>query len=76
MSPSRVPKTVSDPSLASQGNYVSEPLRSLLDEEHVTRIPDFDLNALPAAKLDKDDLPKNYSYTSDYLLYKKCPASI
>jgi len=61
------------PHWSSQGNYVSEPLRSLLDSDHVVRIPEFDLTSLPEAKLEKDDLPKNYSYTADYLLYKKCP---
>jgi len=61
------------PHWSSQGNYVSEPLRSLLNDDHVARIPDFDLNTIPEAKLDKDDLPKNYSYTADYLHYKKCP---
>ncbi len=37
------------------------------------RIPDFDLRTVPVAKLNDEDLPKNYSYTGDYLLYQKCP---
>jgi DNA helicase-2/ATP-dependent DNA helicase PcrA len=61
------------PHWSSAGNYVSPPLRDLLDEDHLIRIPDFDITTLPEAKMDKADLPKNYSYTSDYLQYKKCP---
>jgi DNA helicase-2/ATP-dependent DNA helicase PcrA len=61
------------PHWQSPNNRVSEPLLSLLDDDHVIRIPDFDLGTMPDAKLEKDDLPKNYSYTADYLLYQKCP---
>jgi DNA helicase-2/ATP-dependent DNA helicase PcrA len=61
------------PHWQSRGNYVSKPLKSLLEEESMSRIPDFDLEGMPAAKLEKDDLPKNYSYTADYLHYQKCP---
>jgi len=58
--------------LSSQGNRVSEPFKTML-ADGVTRIKDFDLTTLPAAKVDHKDLPKNYSYTGDYLLYQKCP---
>ena len=34
---------------------------------------DFDLKKVPEAALVKEDLGKSYSYTSDYLLYSKCP---
>ncbi len=61
------------PHWSSQGNYVSQPLRDLLDDDHLVRIPDFDVATLPAARIEKDELPKNYSYTSDYLLYQTCP---
>lgn len=61
------------PHWSSQHHWVSKPLRDLLDAEHLVRIPDFDLATLPEAHIVKDDLPKNYSYTSDYLLYEKCP---
>lgn len=37
------------------------------------RIPDFDLSTMPAAKPEDDETPRNYSYTSDYLLFQKCP---
>jgi DNA helicase-2/ATP-dependent DNA helicase PcrA len=61
------------PHWQSQGNYVSEPLKSLLEDEHILRIPDFDISTLPETRLEKEDLPKNYSYTADYLHYQKCP---
>ena len=55
-----------------RGQKISEPFKTILSGE-VTRIPDFDVNTLPKAKEDVGDLPKNYSYTSDYLLYQRCP---
>ena len=61
------------PEWKAKGSWVSKPLSRLLDASHVIRIPDFDINTVPAAKLDELDLSKNYSYTSDYLLYQKCP---
>ena len=46
------------PHWSSQGNYVSQPLRDLLDDDHVVRIPAFDVATVPAAFLDKEDLPE------------------
>ena len=54
-------------------NRINPPLQGLIDEAHVTRISDFDLETMPDAKLEKEDLPKNYSFTGDYQQYKKCP---
>lgn len=61
------------PHYKGQGQKISEPFKTILEEERVTRINDFDLTALPVAKVDEEDLGKNYSYTGDYLQYKKCP---
>lgn len=55
-----------------QGQKLNEPFKTMLDEKFL-RIPDFDLSTLPAAKPEADQLTRNYSYTSDYLLYQKCP---
>ena len=55
-----------------QGQKINEPFKTILAGK-VTRIPDFNLSALPEAKEEVNDLPKNYSYTSDYLLYQRCP---
>src|SRR5271165_6875705 len=32
-----------------------------------------DLAKIPEANLNTEELPKSYSYTSDYLLHQKCP---
>jgi DNA helicase II / ATP-dependent DNA helicase PcrA len=61
------------PEWKSKNNYVSKPLNQFLDNSHIVRIPSFDINTVPKASLDKQELSKNYSYTSDYLLYQKCP---
>ena len=55
-----------------QGQKISEPFATILSGE-ITRIPNFDTSFLPETKEDIDELPKNYSYTSDYLLYQRCP---
>jgi DNA helicase-2/ATP-dependent DNA helicase PcrA len=57
--------------LGGQGNYPSEPLRTMLGNP-ITRIPQFDVSSLPVATVKDDDLPHNYSYTADYLLYQTC----
>lgn len=41
--------------------------------EGVTRISELDVRTVPKAKLDDQEIPRNYSYTSDYLQYQKCP---
>lgn len=54
------------------GQRINPPFKDLLDE-HFPRIPDFDPASLPKAELKEETLPKSYSFTSDYLMYKKCP---
>jgi len=61
------------PHYKGQGQRISEPFKTILEEDRLTRINDFDLTALPVAKVDEEDLGKNYSYTGDYLQFKKCP---
>ncbi len=41
--------------------------------ERITRLSEFDLDSLPTSRMEDDELPKIYSFTSDYLFYKKCP---
>lgn len=55
-----------------RGQRMNPPFQALLGERF-PKIPEFDLSTLPEAKLDDKELPKNYSYTGDFLLYKKCP---
>lgn len=54
------------------GNRINEPFRTMLDTKF-PRLPDFDIATLPSTTADSEGLPRNYSYTSDYLLYQKCP---
>jgi DNA helicase-2/ATP-dependent DNA helicase PcrA len=56
----------------SRGNSVNEPFKTMLDN-NFPRIPNFDLDTLPAADHKKTELPKNYSFTTDYLGYQRCP---
>jgi len=49
-----------------------EPFASMLDNS-LPRIPKFKVSTVPKTKSVDRDLPKNYSYTSDYLFYLKCP---
>ena len=58
--------------LSSRGNYVNKPFKKLF-ADGITRIKDFDVSTMPAAQADDRELPKNYSYTGDFLLYRKCP---
>jgi len=61
--------------LCSRGNHVSEPFNSLLQEDGFPRIKDFDVSSLPEARIKESELPKTYSYTGDYLFYKRCARS-
>lgn len=56
-----------------RGQKVSHPFDQMLASSDLIRIPDFDIKTLPEAKEEINDLPRNYSYTSDYLLYLRCP---
>lgn len=42
-------------------------------QEEIPLIKDLDLGTIPSAEIKDDDLPKTYSFTSDFLLYNKCP---
>jgi len=55
-----------------RGQRINPPFKALLDDDF-TRIPDFDIDALPVTRERDDALPKTYSFTADYLMYKKCP---
>lgn len=46
--------------------------KSILDGD-IARMENFDVKTVPQARLAVDELPRNYSFTSDYLLYGKCP---
>jgi DNA helicase-2/ATP-dependent DNA helicase PcrA len=53
--------------------YATDEFKTLFTSNSLTAIPDFDMNTLPSAAFEKEDLGKSYSYTADYLNYVKCP---
>ena len=53
------------------GQHLHEPFADLL--EKACRIPDFRANKLPVATVESRELPRTFSYTGDYLYYRKCP---
>lgn len=55
-----------------RGQSVNDPFQSMLDDGF-PRINEFKVQSLPKADHADDDLPKTYSYTGDFLLYKRCP---
>lgn len=56
--------------LKGQGQRINPEFNGLLAT--VKRIPDFDINTVPEVHEEDKSLPRSYSFTSDYLLYKKC----
>jgi len=54
------------------GQRLNEPFNNLLDN-NITRIPKFDISDVPASNYNYGQLPESYSYTGDFMLYKKCP---
>ncbi len=56
-----------------KGGQRIEPFKDLVDEEQMPLVSEFKVSSLPDPEPKSKDLPKNYSYTGDYLLYKRCP---
>ena len=55
-----------------RGKSTYEPFKTLLDD-HFPQISELDITTIPSHTSKDSDLPKMYSYTADYLSYKKCP---
>lgn len=60
------------PHFKGQGQSISEPFRSILGDGFA-RIPDLQVESIPPYSQTKEELPRMYSYTADYLLYNQCP---
>jgi DNA helicase-2/ATP-dependent DNA helicase PcrA len=58
--------------LKGRGQRINKPFQEMLDDG-LPRIPELDLDTVPAATLKDERLPRSYSYTGDYLRYKECP---
>lgn len=54
------------------GHYINQPFRTLLDDQFPC-LESLDLSTVPSFEEQPSDLPRMYSYTSDFLMYKKCP---
>ncbi len=60
------------PYYKARGQYIDKQFKNVF-KSGITRISDLDLDTIPSATIEDEDLPKPYSYTGDYLLYKRCP---
>jgi len=60
------------PYFRSQGNWINDEFRHLLHDQF-PRISEFDVSKLPVAQLKEDEKIHDYSYTSDFIGFKKCP---
>jgi len=60
------------PRIKQRGIQVIDELKPLLERNFCT-LDRLDLKKVPEAELKEEDLGKSYSYTADYLMYKKCP---
>lgn len=58
--------------LKGAGQRINKPFQEMLDDGF-PRLDKFKLSSVAVAQSKDEDLPKNYSYTADYLLYQKCP---
>lgn len=57
----------------TKGKAATESFKKLINDNSYTNIKDFKIKNLMESKINKDDLGRTYSYTSDYLFYQKCP---
>jgi DNA helicase II / ATP-dependent DNA helicase PcrA len=56
-----------------RGQSMNEPFPTLIDDDFC-HISDLEVDSVPSSEASKkDDLPKAYSYTGDYLSYRACP---
>jgi DNA helicase-2/ATP-dependent DNA helicase PcrA len=58
-----------------QGQRTNVEFQALLDAKNapIARIPDFDATTIPVADPTAERRPRSYSYTGDFLAYKRCP---
>ena len=59
------------PHFRGPGQNQFSPLKQMLDED-LPRIADLDVSRLPPAREAEGAAPRTYSFTADYLLYKRC----
>ena len=59
------------PHFKGKGQSQFSPFKEMLNEDPV-RIADLDVGKLPMARLAEGAAPRTYSFTADYLLYRRC----
>ena len=59
-------------SFRGRGQRTNSEFQALLDSG-ITSIAEFDVSAMPVARSAPDAGPRSYSYTADFLAYKRCP---
>jgi DNA helicase-2/ATP-dependent DNA helicase PcrA len=69
---SRAKNLVILPHYAGRGQRMNAPFARVLEGEF-PRIEALDPAEVPEAKPEREDIPRSYSYTADFLLYEKCP---
>jgi len=57
----------------THGKAASPEFKAIFDEGTLETLPRFEPSSLPSSMPDSDDLGTSFSYTGDYLMYKKCP---
>lgn len=57
----------------THGRAATSEFKAVFEEGKLPEIGQLDEDAIPTAVIDESDVEKSYSYTGDYLLYKKCP---
>ncbi len=59
--------------LRGAGQKVEPAFKQLLEEMKYPQIPNVVVSDMPKVEVKEEEIPKVYSYTSDYLMYLKCP---
>jgi DNA helicase-2/ATP-dependent DNA helicase PcrA len=53
--------------------YETKEFTSFFETSKFPKIPTLNIDSIPSGKEKSEDLAKSYSYTSDFIFYKKCP---
>ena len=57
----------------THGRAATVEFKAIFEEGELPEIEQLEDNSIPKAVADETEVSKSYSYTGDYLLYKKCP---
>lgn len=62
------------PNFSGRGIVVDDNFKNLVRQNNeLNFLHEFKIDSLPLAKMSKRNIPRIYSYTSDFLLYQQCP---